>query len=114
MGDRRRELHCNATHIGNPVRTDFGLRVLNGSLRGFDSLPHQPITKKGGIVMLCKYCKKPITGKNVPHEDLENNITYHYHPDCWYGRVRAGVNAVYVPLLLKLTGGKYGRLRNLR
>ena len=64
--------------------------------------------------MLCKYCQKQISGKHQPYLDLENNMTYHYHTDCWFGAVREKVVKEYVALLLKLTGGRYGRLRNLR
>ena len=52
--------------------------------------------------MLCYYCKKTVGRDNVPYQDLETGMTYHYHQSCFYGEVRERVVMEYVTLIRKI------------
>lgn len=52
--------------------------------------------------MLCQFCKKTVGRDNVPYQDLETGMTYHYHQSCFYGEVLERVRMEYVTLIRKI------------
>ena len=52
--------------------------------------------------MLCQFCKRRIDGHDVPYQDLESGLTYHYHQSCFYGKLREQVVMEYVTLIRKI------------
>jgi len=55
---------------------------------------------------LCKHCKRDAGSRPVRYHDIESNITYVYHADCFYGAVREAVIEEYVRLIMRVANQK--------
>ena len=57
-------------------------------------------------MQVCKHCKRDAGSRPVRYFDIESNITYIYHPDCFYGAVREFVVEEYVRLVMRIAKHK--------
>ena len=60
-------------------------------------------------MQVCFHCKKALDSRRVPYQDIETNVTRHYHQDCWFGPVREAVVNEYVDLIMRVSHFKLQR-----
>lgn len=60
-------------------------------------------------MQVCYHCKREAGSRPVRYHDLESNITYTYHQDCFFGAVRESVVTEYVNLIMKVANQRRGK-----